>query len=111
MDKKICIIVGHGKSKSGGYDSGERGRLNDLHRELLIKLCSLFENTHLLDLRTYAPVYDEAFYERFFLLGHMNPMGYIFTAKMIDSYIDYIIRHNPKDFENIGFVTKGIKYK
>ncbi len=22
MDKKICIIVGHGKSKTGGYDSG-----------------------------------------------------------------------------------------
>ena len=22
MDKKICIIVGHGKSRSGGYDSG-----------------------------------------------------------------------------------------
>ena len=22
MNKKVCIIVGHGKSKSGGYDSG-----------------------------------------------------------------------------------------
>ena len=26
MDKKICIIVGHGKSKSGGYDSGAVSR-------------------------------------------------------------------------------------
>lgn len=26
MDRKICIIVGHGKSKSGGYDSGAVSR-------------------------------------------------------------------------------------
>ncbi len=26
MNKKICIIVGHGKSKSGGYDSGAVSR-------------------------------------------------------------------------------------
>ena len=26
MDKRICIIVGHGKSKSGGYDSGAVSR-------------------------------------------------------------------------------------
>ena len=95
--------------RGGGCDSGERGRLNDLHRELLIKLCSLFENTHLLDLRTYAPVYDEAFYERFFLLGHMNPMGYILTAKMTLSYIDYIVRHDMKAFRGAGFI--GSKYR
>ena len=29
----------------------------------------------------------------------------IFTAKMIDSYIDYIIRHNPKDFKYVGFIN------
>ena len=26
MNKKVCIIVGHGKSKSGGYDSGAVSR-------------------------------------------------------------------------------------
>jgi len=41
----------------------------------------------------------------------MNASGYIFTAKMIDSYIDYIVRHNPDDFRNVGFVNSGIQYK
>ncbi len=31
MDKKICIIVGHGKSKSGGYDSGAVSRDGEYH--------------------------------------------------------------------------------
>jgi lysophospholipase L1-like esterase len=95
--------------RGSSYDRSERAHLNDLHREMLIKLCSLFENTHLLDLRTYAPVYDEAFCKRFFLLGHMNPMGYILTAKMTLSYIDYIIRHNMESFKGAGFI--GSKYR
>ena len=81
------------------------------HAAMLYDLAKYYENCYVLDIYEYGPKYDEKFNEHFFLLGHMNPMGYIFTAKIIDSYIDYIIRHNPKDFENIGFVTKGIKYK
>ena len=44
-------------------------------------------------------------------INHMNPSGYIFTARLIDSYTDYIVRHNPEDFKNIGFVGTDIKYK
>ena len=43
--------------------------------------------------------------------GHMNPMGYVFIAKTVDSYIDYIIRHNPRDFEGVGFINSGIEYR
>jgi hypothetical protein len=35
----------------------------------------------------------------------MNPMGYILTAKMTVSYIDYIVRHNTKDFRGAGFIA------
>lgn len=31
MDKRICIIVGHGKSKNGGYDSGAVSRDGKYH--------------------------------------------------------------------------------
>jgi hypothetical protein len=31
------------------------------------------------------------------------------TAKMVDSYIDYIIRHNPDDFRRVPFIGKGLK--
>ena len=78
--------------------------LGDAHAARLHELAAYFDNTYVIDLRAYAPVYDEAFKERFFLYGHLNPMGYRFTAEMIGSYIDYIIRHNPKDFEMVGFI-------
>ena len=38
----------------------------------------------------------------------MNPMGYILTAKMTMSYIDYIIRQQPEDFAQVGFIGKGV---
>ena len=42
--------------------------------------------------------------------GHMNASGYIFTAKMIDSYIDYIVRKNPEKFNTVCFVGTDIRY-
>ncbi len=93
--------------QGGGFESNERRPFNDLHRDTLEKLCEIFDNTYLLDFRTYAPVYDEEFRKNFFLLGHMNPMGYILTAKMAISYIDYIIRRNMANpiFKGAGFIA------
>lgn len=79
--------------------------------ELLYGLCDIFDNCYVIDLYKYGPVYDEEFGKNLWMFGHLNPMGYIVTARLIDSYIDYIVRHNPKDFETIGFVTKDIEYK
>ncbi len=76
----------------------------DKHAALLCDVAALFENCYLIDLRRYAPVYDEAFHRHFYLGGHLNAAGYRLTALMIESYIDYIIRHNPEDFTQIGFV-------
>lgn len=89
----------------------QRSAYYDQHRESLMKLCEFFENTHLIDLRTYAPFYDEDFRERFFLHGHMNPMGYILTAQMIASYIDYIVRHDMKTFRGAGFIASEFPVK
>lgn len=85
-------------------DNDERTKLEDEHRELLYQLAELFDYTYVLDFRQYAPVYDEEFRRNFFLAGHMNPMGYNLTAKMTMSYIDYIIRNNPEDFAQVGFI-------
>lgn len=76
--------------------------------ELLYSFEKSFENSYVIDLYKYGPVYDEKFREKFFLYGHMNPSGYIFTARLIDSYIDYIVRHNPDDFRNCGFIGTDI---
>ena len=55
-------------------------------------------------------VYDNDFQKNYYLNGHMNPMGYIYTAEIIDSYIDYIIRKNPSDFKYAGLINSNIKY-
>ncbi|MBE6727843.1 MAG: SGNH/GDSL hydrolase family protein [Ruminococcaceae bacterium] len=80
------------------------------HAALLKEMAELFSNTYVIDLRTYSPKYDSDFKSKFFVGGHMNAAGYILTAQMITSYIDYIVRHNFKDFAQVGFIGTPYKY-
>ena len=77
----------------------------------LYELAKCFDNSYVINLYEYGPVYDSGFEEKFFLYNHMNPSGYILTARIIDSYVDYIIRHNADDFKTVGFIGTDIKYK
>lgn len=83
---------------------GQSREENDSFVEAIGAMAEHFDNTYLLDLHRYAPLYDDEFRRRFYLGGHMNPAGYLLTAKMIAAYIDYIIRHNPEDFAQVGFI-------
>lgn len=85
-----------------------RSHLQDVQAELLYKIAEKLGSCYVIDLRKYGPVYDEAFRKMFFLHGHMSPMGYQLTAKMIASYIDYIIRNNPEEFLRVGFFGTDI---
>ena len=87
----------------------ERVPLEEEHARLVHAMAERFDRTYVIDLRRYAPVYDRAFKEAFFLNGHMNPCGYILTAKMLISYIDYIIRHNMDDFREAGLIGTPFK--
>ncbi len=80
------------------------------HTHLMYKFADVFSNCYVLDIAKYGPTYDEEFKNKFFMGGHMNPCGYAFTAQMIASYIDYIIRHNIKEFEQVGFIGTDLKY-
>lgn len=82
------------------------GRIADKEKlsRLLYDFAEKFDNTYVIDLLKYAPVYDDEFKEKFYMRGHLNPMGYLLTAKMTASYIDYIIRHNMDDFKEVGFI-------
>jgi hypothetical protein len=82
----------------------EGGGIKLVFNDLLYKLAQLFENTFVLDFYNYAPIYDKSFKEKFYFYGHMNPMGYILTAKMVASYIDYIVRSHPTSFSQVGFI-------
>ena len=74
----------------------------------LYNLADYYSNSYVIDLYKYGPVYNKSFKDKFYLYGHMNPMGYILTAQLIDSYIDYIVRHHYNDFKNIAFVNSGL---
>ena len=74
------------------------------HDRAVRGLAERFDNAYYLDLAKYACTYDTEFRRNFFLLGHMAPTGYVFTAKIIVSYIDYIIRHNMYDFRDVGLM-------
>lgn len=82
----------------------ENYEIKAAHATLLHEIAEKFDNTYVIDLFAYAPKYDKAFHEKFYLRGHLNPMGYQFTAEMLGSYIDYIIRHNMDDFKEVGFI-------
>lgn len=89
-----------------GDDTDE---LRRKHAELMYDLADYFSNAYVIDLFKYGPVYDEEFKSRFFLYGHMNASGYILTANMVDSYIDYIIRKNPGDFEKVPYIGTDLR--
>ncbi len=85
-------------------ETEKKAYLSEKHAELMYDFTRIFDNSYVIDLRRYAPVYDEKFREFFYLGGHLNPCGYVLTAQMIMSYIDYIIRHNIKDFVKTAFI-------
>ncbi len=87
-------------------ENEEKNKKKEAHAKLLHEIAALLDNTYVIDLYEYAPVYDKEFKRNFYLGGHMNAAGYVVTAKMIMSYIDYIVRHNPEDFAQVAFIGK-----
>ena len=78
------------------------------HAEALYELARFFDNSYVIDLYQYGPCYDAQYERTCCLYGHLNAMGYILTANMVDSYIDYIIRKHPDDFRRVPFIGKGL---
>lgn len=89
----------------------ERKEKIDRQVAAVYSLAEVFSNAYVIDLNRYAPVYDEAFYNQFFLGTHMNPAGYYLTAKMMISYIDYIIRNNMADFCDSAYICTEHKFQ
>ena len=79
------------------------------HAELLCEMAKIFDNTYVLELNKYSPDFSDPRIKSFFCGGHMNAAGYILMANMITSYIDYIVRHNHKDFSQVGFIGTPFK--
>lgn len=87
-------------------DSETNRKYKEDFRKLLYQFTEEFTNSYVIDLYEHAPIYDEEFKDFFYLEGHLNPCGYLYTAKMIATYIDYIIKTNYQDFKRVGFIGK-----
>lgn len=70
--------------------------------DFLHELCKIFSNCYVIDLYEKMEPYSFELNKKYFLNGHLNPMGYVYTANVIDNLIDEIIENNPKDFELVG---------
>lgn len=81
------------------------------HASLLWDMQKKITNSYVIDFRKYAPLYDQEFRELYFLGGHMQPCGYMLTAKMVASYIDFLIRHNMNDFKKVGLIEEGKRWQ
>ncbi len=81
------------------------GELCDKHAEFVRSLPTVFKNVYVIDLRKYA-FYNDEFENSLKLGGHLNAMGYKYTADVLAGYIDYIIRENPEDFKEVAFIGK-----
>ena len=88
---------------------GEIRQWCEAQQKLMYELAAFFPNTYVIDLRKYGPAYDDEFFKVFWLYGHMTPTGYYLTAKLIGSYIDWIIRQNPVDFKGVGLICSPVQ--
>lgn len=75
------------------------------------EMATWFSNAYVIDLNKYAPVVDADFKKQFNLGFHMNPSGYYLMAKMMISYIDYIIRNNMDDFRESAYICTDHKFR
>lgn len=82
----------------------------DALAKFLLQLPKYFDFLYVLNLRKYSPIYNKKFGKKYFLGGHMSALGYKFTADMVITYCDYIIKKHPEDFSQVGFIGKGGVY-
>lgn len=99
---KIFVVTrpreGKGHNDYEGFNEVARG------------LAKKFKNVYVIDLYKHAQIYDSDFRDRYYVGGHLNAMGYEYTARMFMTYIDWIIRNNYEDFKEVAFIGTKLHY-
>lgn len=78
--------------------------------EVIRQMQKLFPQIHVIDLQKYGTaIFDKnGFWGRkHYQVGHLNAAGYDDTAAMMLTYIDWIIKRNYQDFQNVGWIGTG----
>lgn len=102
-DAKIFVVTDPGTGKDAA---------NNPYNDIIRGMAKTFSNVYVLDIAKYGPSYQEGsdFHKRFFLGGHLNAMGYQYTAWMFMTYINAIINDNWEDFSQTAFIGTSHKY-
>lgn len=63
-------------------------------------------NCYVMDFQTYGVKVEDVddWKSKYYNGGHLNALGYNLFAKMVLSYMNWIIENNPNHFRNIGFI-------
>jgi len=83
----------------------ENTEINIQQAKLMYEFAEFFSNSYVIDLLKYSPKNDMPFRDIFYMHGHFTPCGYYLYAKLIAAYIDWIIRHNIRDFNRVGLIN------
>ena len=70
-------------------------------------IAELFQNNcYVMDFQTYGVKVEDVddWKSKYYNGGHLNALGYNLFAKMVLSYMNWIIENNPNHFRNIGFI-------
>ena len=82
--------------------------LGDTYDQAIRDIVGLFDRCYCIDLAN-GVNYNADFKQRYYLGGHMNAAGYEYTAYVMNTYIDWIIRNNFNDFVDAAVV--GTQYE
>lgn len=76
---------------------------SDSKNKIIKEVAGKFGKTYVIDLQKYAPSYAKQEFKDLYVYGyHLTAAGYLYTAYMFMQYIDWIIRNNPTDFNDIA---------
>lgn len=80
--------------------------LSSAIRDIVTKY-GLSNDVYLIDLAAYIP--DGYKVDGYMLNGHLSPMGYMYMAFIMNTYIDWIIRNNGVKFRDTALIGTGYK--
>ena len=83
-------------------------KFNDTIREIVTK----FDNCYLIDLNKHCNWYDNNDFVSKYFTGkaHMNSLGYLYTAWLINYFANDIIKNNIEDFNELQFIGTDYQY-
>lgn len=73
-------------------------------------IADYFDFCYYIDLYQYDVPYTGDFKTIYFNGFHENVMGYLRTAYIISSYVDWYVRHNYTEFREVGFIGTDLHY-